>query len=183
MMGEHRSPGVAKGLPPSLVLVLVLVHASHGLGQDKVTYQDHVLPIFNNRCNSCHNADKKKGDLDLSTYGSAMAGGGGGEVARPGDAADSTLWKVVAHLSDPKMPPKQPKLPDAELNVIKAWIDGGLVEAAGGKARVLSKPKFDLALKATAGQAALVMPEDLVLEPALRTSRPDSIAALAHAPG
>jgi hypothetical protein len=27
------------------------------LAQDKVTYQDHVLPIFNNRCNSCHNAD------------------------------------------------------------------------------------------------------------------------------
>ncbi|HEX7899856.1 MAG TPA: c-type cytochrome domain-containing protein [Planctomycetota bacterium] len=181
MKGECSFPGLSKGLPPSLVLVLAL--ASQGLAQDKVNYQDHVLPIFTSRCNSCHNADKKKGDLDLTTFGGAMAGGGSGEVAKPGDAGDSMLWKVVAHLSDPKMPPKQPKLPDVELNVIKGWIEGGLLETAGGKARAASKPKFDLALKAGSGKADLVMPEDLVLEPALRTSRPESIAALAHAPG
>src|SRR6185436_7862686 len=76
--------------------------------ESAVTFQDHVLPIFTNHCTGCHNADKKKGDLDLSTYSATMTGGGSGELAAPGDSANSVLFKVVAHLSDPKMPPKKP---------------------------------------------------------------------------
>ena len=33
---------------------------------DKVTYEDHILPIFRNSCLKCHNADKMKADLDIS---------------------------------------------------------------------------------------------------------------------
>src|SRR2546428_171121 len=28
--------------------------------QEKVTYQDHVLPLIENNCGKCHNPDKKK---------------------------------------------------------------------------------------------------------------------------
>ena len=41
---------------------------------DKVTYQDQILPIFRNKCLKCHNADKMKADLDLSTYDAAKIG-------------------------------------------------------------------------------------------------------------
>ena len=29
-----------------------------GQAQGKITYQDHIHPLFENTCNSCHNADK-----------------------------------------------------------------------------------------------------------------------------
>ena len=40
----------------------------------KVTYNDHILPIFKNACLNCHNPDKKKAGLDLSTYQGASRG-------------------------------------------------------------------------------------------------------------
>ncbi|HUR38437.1 MAG TPA: c-type cytochrome domain-containing protein, partial [Planctomycetota bacterium] len=104
-----------------------------GAQESAITFQDQILPLFNTHCLGCHNADKKKGDLDLSSYSAAMAGGGSGELAAAGDSANSVLFKVVAHLADPKMPPKKPKISDAEIAVIKKWIDGGLVDAPGGK--------------------------------------------------
>src|SRR6185369_7653069 len=153
--------------------------------ESAVTFQDHVLPIFATHCNGCHNADKKKGDLDLTSYSAALAGGGSGELAASGDSAGSMLFKVIAHLSDPKMPPKKPKISDAEILTIKKWIDGGLIDAPGGKAKKSKGPKVDLELKVSAsgkpaGPAA--MPEDLLLEPEVRTTKAESVTALATSP-
>ncbi|MBV8880313.1 MAG: hypothetical protein JO332_10135 [Planctomycetaceae bacterium] len=153
--------------------------------ESAVTYQDHVLPILTTHCLGCHNADKKKGDLDLSSYSATMAGGGSGEAAVAGDSGASVLYKVVAHLAEPKMPPKKPRISDAEIAVLKKWIDGGLIDAPGGKARKSKAAKVDLALVVPAsgkpkGPAAL--PEDLLLEPAIHTPRPEAVTALAASP-
>ncbi|MGE3315311.1 MAG: c-type cytochrome domain-containing protein, partial [Planctomycetaceae bacterium] len=91
----------------------------------KVTYVDHVQPIFREKCFSCHNTDKKIGGLDLSTYSAAMAGGSSGTVIEPGATADSHLWALVNHDSEPFMPPKSDKLPAEMLATISKWIDGG----------------------------------------------------------
>src|SRR6185295_6504547 len=108
-----------------------------------------------------------------------------GELAAPGDSANSVLFKVVAHLSDPKMPPKKPKISDGEIATIKKWIDGGLIDAPGGKAKKSKGPAVDLTLKAGAmgkpkGPAA--MPEDLLLEPEIRTAKAETVTALATSP-
>ena len=77
--------------------------------EEKVTFEQHILPIFREKCGSCHNANDKKGDLVLDNYGLAMQGGASGEVVRAdGDASQSQLYLVVAHLAEPKMPPQQP---------------------------------------------------------------------------
>jgi hypothetical protein len=89
-----------------LVFSALCLRASVAQQESPTTFQDHVLPILTNHCLGCHNADKKKGDLDLSTYPGAMAGGGSGDVVAPGDSGASLLFKVVAHLAEPKMPPK-----------------------------------------------------------------------------
>ena len=36
--------------------------------EDKVTYDDHVAPIFRQRCSSCHSPTTKKADLDVTNY-------------------------------------------------------------------------------------------------------------------
>src|SRR5882724_13068042 len=60
--------------------------------QEKVTYQDNVLPIIDNNCAKCHNSDKKKGDLDLTSYNGALKGGGSGMVLVSGNLEGSKLW-------------------------------------------------------------------------------------------
>src|SRR5580692_6178358 len=99
---------------------------------EKRNYQDDVLPLFRNSCLNCHNPDKKKAGLDLSTYQTAMAGSNNGPVVNSGDPDGSLLYKVVTHTEDPTMPPKKDKLPDKELNVIKDWIAAGALETASG---------------------------------------------------
>ena len=56
-------------------LAILLVSASLSHGQEKVTYDDHVLPVFQAACLNCHNPDKTKGGLDLSTFAATMRGG------------------------------------------------------------------------------------------------------------
>src|SRR5678816_78593 len=80
---------------------------------DKVTYNDHVLPIFRNACLNCHNPDKKKAGLDLSTYQSALVGSESGKVLQSGNPSGSLLLKCVKQIEEPKMPPKGDKLTDS----------------------------------------------------------------------
>ena len=110
---------------------LLLALAPSALAQDKVTYQDHILPIFRNACLNCHNPDKKKAGLDLSSYGGVMTGSENGKAVEPGDYEASLLYRLVARTEEPFMPPKGDKLPDKDLELIKKWINGGTLENAG----------------------------------------------------
>ncbi|MES2706531.1 MAG: c-type cytochrome domain-containing protein [Verrucomicrobiota bacterium] len=164
------------------VLLLAPVWAG---AQEKVTFQDHIRPIFENRCLNCHNPDKKKGDLDLSTFGGVMAGGSGGASVEAGDSAASTLWQVVSHTKEPVMPPKGGKIPQAEIDLIAKWIQGGVLDAAGSAAKVKKKAGFGMnsaAVSAQRPEGPPPMPENLLLEPVVTPTRPNAITAMAHSP-
>src|SRR5438445_513722 len=98
---------------------------SSGRAADKITYQDHILPLVEANCSKCHNADKKKADLDLTSYQGALKGSGSGPVVLSGNVDGSKLWKAVTHAEEPNMPPNRPKLADKDLELIKKWISGG----------------------------------------------------------
>src|SRR3954468_21034856 len=106
---------------------------SAAAADDKVTYNDHVLPILRNTCLNCHNPDKKKAGLDLSSYSGAMTGSENGKVIEPGDEQGSLLFRLVSRTEEPFMPPKGDKLPDKDLETIKKWINGGVLENAGSQ--------------------------------------------------
>ncbi|HEX3725521.1 MAG TPA: c-type cytochrome domain-containing protein, partial [Pirellulales bacterium] len=101
----------------------------------KITYDEHVRPIFREHCFSCHNQDTKKSDLSLASFAAVMQGGSTGAVVSPGDADSSRLWSLVSHEDEPKMPPNQDKLAAAKLETIKAWIAGGALENNGSVAK------------------------------------------------
>src|SRR5947209_13949810 len=108
----------------SLALLLIVPGVLHAQKkEDAVTYKDHVLPVLRKHCLNCHNADKATSDLNVSTYQALMAGGASGEAVKPGSPDGSLLYKLAAHQAEPKMPPKAPKIPDADLAVMKAWIE------------------------------------------------------------
>ena len=165
------------------ILAFTAIIAGTASAQDKVTYQDHVRPILENRCLNCHNAEKKKGGLDLSTFGGTMAGGSGGVNLEPGDASASALFKSITHAAEPFMPPKSDKLPQAELDVIAKWIGGGLLETATSTAKV--KKKNDIGMsgaKPGKPEGPAAMPEHLLLEPVVAAPRPTAVTAIAHSP-
>ena len=152
--------------------------------EEKITFDQHILPIFREKCGSCHNSNDKKGDLVLDNYGLAMQGGASGEVIRAdGDASQSQLYLVVAHMAEPKMPPQQPKLPDDQLALIRKWIEGGSLENSGSKA----KPKKNMAVAkvAVSNQRPAgppIMPESLPLDPLVISARGNGTTALAASP-
>jgi hypothetical protein len=153
--------------------------------KEKVTYQENVVGVFRNRCGSCHNPDKQKGGLNLDNYGSAMQGGGSGKVIEPGNAENSTLFLAITHKEEPKMPPNSPKIPDAEIELIRKWIEGGALENAGSKAVASAKPKFEFKLDpASLGKPAgtPAMPENLATEPFVPEAQPSAVVAMAASP-
>ncbi len=166
----------------TIAFAVGFVAAGAGFAADKVTYEDNVLPIFRNNCLKCHNPDKMKADLNLSTYDALMTG----EVVAGGDLDNSLLYQLVTHAEEPNMPPKS-KLTDPEIATLKAWIVGGLLKDSGSKAVMSTKPKVDLALdpdslgKRPEGPTPMPV-EVLALDPYQRTERTSISTAIAVSP-
>ena len=152
--------------------------------EEKITFEQHILPIFREKCGSCHNANDKKGDLVLDNYNLAMQGGASGEVIRAdGDASQSQLYLVVTHKSEPVMPPSQPKLPEEQLTLIRKWIEGGSLENAGSKAKAkknMAVAKVEVSNARPAGPPP--MPENLPIDPLVVSARGNGVTALANSP-
>jgi len=69
--------------------------------------------ILERHCLPCHNEKTHKGDLDLSIRAA---------VHTKPDA----IWRSVAHLDEPFMPNKAPKLPQADIDEIRRWAEAGM---------------------------------------------------------
>ncbi len=171
------------------LLTLLLIPAlsagsvmSQEVAAEKITYDDHAKPIFVQRCSSCHNAQKKEGDLDVTNYTSLMLGGGSGAVIERQDASGSYLYKLITHEDSPEMPPSGTKIPDPEIQMIAKWIDLGALENKGSKA-LKAKPKFDMAVSesATVRPEVVPVPLRIPLEPVIKPARP-SVIAIATSP-
>jgi mono/diheme cytochrome c family protein len=94
-------------------------------------YKDKVRPILVTNCAKCHMNMDHKGGLSLQTKASTLKGGRDGVVIVPGDPANSLLVKLIRHEGppdDPKpMPPKSPKMSDADIAVVEQWVKAGAV--------------------------------------------------------
>ena len=156
--------------------------ASPAVAADTVTFADHALPVLRQRCGSCHNPDKKTAGLDVTSFAAIMRGGGSGEVIVPGDAKGSHLFRVANHDDEPKMPPDAPPIPEAERDVLKAWINGGVLETRGSVAVVATKVEVAMAAPANERPAVPPLPGRLPLEPTTCPDTPDASASLATSP-
>jgi hypothetical protein len=99
------------------------------LAAEPIDFDRQIAPLLAARCLDCHAGKEPKGELDLSSRKTALAGGQSGKVIVPGKPSESLLWNNV---SDSQMPPKKP-LPEKERALIKQWIESG---AAWGTERI-----------------------------------------------
>jgi hypothetical protein len=94
------------------------------------SYDREVRPIFRKRCAGCHNPERPRGELDLTSYAGVLAGGAGGKAVVPRAPEESPVYTLASHLEEPHMPPNAARLPQRELDVLRRWIEGGLTEGA-----------------------------------------------------
>lgn len=109
--------------------ILVIASLIFSAGQEpalaevpaEISFDLHVAPLLAVRCLSCHNANERKGGLNLFTENSAKIGGDGGAAVTPGKLDESLLWEQV---DAGAMPPNQP-LSDDEKEILRRWIADG----------------------------------------------------------
>ena len=92
-----------------------------------VDFTKDVQPILKKSCQTCHGAEKPKGEYRLDSRASALKGGENYTPAiKPGDSAGSPLIHLVAGLvPDSKMPAKGDPLTVEQIGLLRAWIDQG----------------------------------------------------------
>jgi hypothetical protein len=151
---------------------------------EKLTYDDHIRPLLENKCFSCHNPDKKKGGLELTSYAGLMNGGSGGAVVDAGNPQGSRLWTCSAKKEEPFMPPEGAPLDAKDLTLLSKWIAGGVLQAKGSVAKKSNKPKVDLTFAGGAGKPTgpVARPENVLLEPVIVTPRTSAVTAMAASP-
>lgn len=83
-------------------------------------FKSDVRNLLIHKCHKCHGGTSVKAEFDLTTREKLVDSGFLGETAE-----ESHLLSLVRHESEPHMPWKQPKLTDAEIDVLAKWIDAG----------------------------------------------------------
>ena len=95
---------------------------------EAVLYTDIVHPILDSRCVSCHNPDKKKGELMMHTADALLAGGENGDIFEPGNPEESEML-IRVHLpeeDDDHMPPDgKSQLTDEQITLLTWWVAEG----------------------------------------------------------
>ncbi|MEZ5404185.1 MAG: PSD1 and planctomycete cytochrome C domain-containing protein [Bryobacteraceae bacterium] len=111
---------------------IALLFAAVSLHAAAPDFARDVRPILQKRCFGCHGAAMQSNGLRLDNGPAALKGGYAGPAIVPGDAAASRIMhRITAAKAQERMPPGETPLPDAEIAVLREWIDDGAVYPAG----------------------------------------------------
>lgn len=91
-----------------------------------VDYLTEIKPLLSHHCFNCHGPETQKAGFRVDTAPALIQGGDTGEAIVPGKPDDSLLVHAITGTNGAtKMPPKDPRLTDAEIDLIKRWIAQG----------------------------------------------------------
>ncbi|MES2791951.1 MAG: PSD1 and planctomycete cytochrome C domain-containing protein [Planctomycetota bacterium] len=100
-----------------------------------VDYVTEIKPLLAQRCGSCHGTETQKSGFRVDSASSLIQGGDSGEAIVPGKPGESLLLQAILGTEGAtRMPPKDPRLTDAEVDLIKRWIEQGAKAPEGGDA-------------------------------------------------
>ena len=91
-------------------------------------FTDIVQPILDKHCISCHNAQKSKGELNLSNIEGLLKGGKSGNTIVAGNVEKSELFhRITLPPESSRFMPSgnRPPLMAIEINFIREWIENG----------------------------------------------------------
>ncbi len=96
---------------------------------DLLVFQDLIIPVIEDKCQSCHNQYKSKGGLVMTSYAELQKGGDSEKpllVADNPSESELFLRITLPEDHDDKMPPSEKApLSEDEINLIQWWIETG----------------------------------------------------------
>ena len=92
-----------------------------------VSFIKDVAPILQKNCYACHDAKKKKGKFEMTTWENFRKGGSHDDPVEPGKSQDSLIIDVLTTTKANRMPPKEAgdPLKAEQIAIIARWIDEG----------------------------------------------------------
>jgi len=138
-----------------LACLLTAALAAHAKAQEKVDFAAQIQPIFAARCSKCHGEEKANGKLRLHTADAIGAFEKKDKLLVAGKPDESELYKRITLPADNKkrMPREGDPLPEAEIALIKQWIEQGAVLAVAAAVPPADAPPADAAAMAAAEAA------------------------------
>jgi hypothetical protein len=117
---------VRQGQRAIVWLVLLLPGQLWG-AERRPGFEQDVLPILRSRCFECHDGRRHKSDLRLDVREQALRGGKSGKpaVVRGNSARSELVRRITGTADGQAMPPKGERLPAAQVQVLRDWIDAG----------------------------------------------------------
>jgi mono/diheme cytochrome c family protein len=88
------------------------------------SFSEQVLPIFEAKCNVCHNSNKQFGGWDATSYETVMSSGENAPIIIAGDVENSLLAKYLLGSNGKLMPPLG-GLSQEDIQTILDWIAAG----------------------------------------------------------
>jgi mono/diheme cytochrome c family protein len=107
------------------VIVLTIAAAGAQQNNDRHAIGVDASRIIATNCVGCHGGLVKNAGLDLRKRDAILKGGERGAAVSPGNPDLSRIYRQVAHLDAPHMPPGK-KLSDADIQTLKLWIERGV---------------------------------------------------------
>jgi mono/diheme cytochrome c family protein len=110
-----------------LSLVLLVASVARADDEKPVSYYNQVRPIFQARCHGCHQPAKTGGEFVMTEFPRLLQGGESEEPAVVPGKPDESYLIVMVTPEDrvARMPPEGESLSEAELAVIRRWIQKG----------------------------------------------------------
>jgi glucose/arabinose dehydrogenase len=118
-------PAIAQAVPPQ---------------KGPISFINQVAPILKENCFACHDAKKRKGKFDMTTYESFRKGGDKEDPIVPGKPEESLIIDLLTAKDNSRMPPKEngDPLPQEKIEIISKWI------AEGAKLDASLTPKAEI---------------------------------------
>ena len=115
------------------VVVLALPCIAHGQTlkegvPETVSYYEHVRPVFQVKCQGCHQPARAKSGYVITSVDAMIAGGESSEAIVPNKPGESYLIELVTRQEGedrPAMPPEGDPLSPHELSLVTRWIEQG----------------------------------------------------------
>src|ERR671931_74689 len=86
--------------------LVLAVPAARAQGDKPISFINDVAPILKENCFACHDAKKRKGKFDMTTFESLRKGGGKElDPVVPGKPEDSHIIELLTATDKSRMPP------------------------------------------------------------------------------
>ncbi len=128
-------------------IACAITHAAVYAEESSPDYQQDIAPLMVKYCVGCHEGEDGESELALDSFAGLTAGGRRGPAVVAGQADGSRLFQMILGELEPVMPPEDnPRLNEAEIELLRQWIDAGAKGPEGEQPRfaAVKAPKIEL---------------------------------------